>query len=108
MGIRLMIIELRKYNSAKELHIGTGTTGSQGHLCYRNGDRRASVTRVAVCMGVEGTGMRTRHKGASKWGPSRERAQRRRRRLRSNQRSVFRSTQILYRIRVLHAEHYIS
>src|SRR5882724_6697256 len=88
MGKRLLIIELRKYNSAEELHIGTGTTGSQGHLCYQNGDRRASVTRAAVRMGVEGMGMRTRHKGASKWGPSQERAQRRGRRLRSNQRSI--------------------
>jgi len=50
MGIRLMIIELEKYNSAEELHIETRTTGLQGHICYQNGDRRASVTRVAVHM----------------------------------------------------------
>jgi len=54
MGKRLKIIELEKYNSAKELHIETRTTGSQGHVCYQNGDRRASVTRVAVCMELEG------------------------------------------------------
>jgi len=56
MGIRLMIIELEKYNSVEELHIETRTTGSQGHVCYRNGDRRVSVTRAAVCMELEGTG----------------------------------------------------
>ena len=53
MGIRLMIIELGKYNSAKELHIETRATGSQGHICYRNGDWRASVTRAAVHMELE-------------------------------------------------------
>ena len=54
MGIRLMIIELGKYNSADELHIETRATGSQGHVCYRNGDWRASVTRAAVRMELEG------------------------------------------------------
>ena len=72
MGIRLMIIELEKYNSAKELHIETRATGSQGHICYWNGDWRASVTRAAVRMELEGTGMRTGHRGAYKWGLSRE------------------------------------
>ena len=57
MGIRLMIIELGKYNSAKELLIETRTTGSQGHICYQDGDRRVSVTRVAVRMEEKGTGM---------------------------------------------------
>jgi len=33
-GGRLMIIELRKYNSAEELLIETRTTGSQGHVYY--------------------------------------------------------------------------
>ena len=56
MGIRLMIIELGKYKAAKEL-IETRTTGSQGHVCYQNGDQRVSVTGVAVCMEEEGTGM---------------------------------------------------
>jgi len=37
MGIRLMIIELGKYNEAEELHIETRTTGLQGHVCYQNG-----------------------------------------------------------------------
>ena len=51
-----MRIKLGKYNSAKELLIETRTAGSQGHICYRDGDRRVSVTRVAVHM-VKGTGM---------------------------------------------------
>src|SRR5882724_5318723 len=72
MGKRLKIITLGKYNSAEELHIETRTTGSQGHVCYWNGDWRASVTRVAVHMELEGTGMRTAHRGAYKWGLSRE------------------------------------
>src|SRR5882724_971264 len=72
MGKRLKIIELEKYNSAEELHIETRATGSQGHVCYRNGDRRASVTRAAVCMELEGMGMQTGHRGTYKWGPSRE------------------------------------
>jgi len=42
------------YNSAEELLIGTRTTGSQVHVCYRNGDQSAFVTRAAVCMEVEG------------------------------------------------------
>jgi len=48
MGIRLMIIKLGKYNSAKELLIETRTTGLQGHVCYQNRNQRASVTRAAV------------------------------------------------------------
>src|SRR5882724_4444355 len=72
MGTRLMIIELGEYNSAEELLIETGTTGLQGHICYWNGDRRASVTRAAVHMVLEVMGMRTGHRGAYKWGPSQE------------------------------------
>jgi len=64
MGIKLMIIELGKYNSAEELLIETRTTRSQRHVCYQDGDWRASVTRVAVRMGLQGTGMWTGHKGA--------------------------------------------
>jgi len=56
MGIRLMIIKLGKYNSAEELLIETRTTGLQGHVCYWNGNQRASVTRAAVCMGWKGWG----------------------------------------------------
>jgi len=57
MGKRLMIIELGEYNSAEELLIGIRTTGSQGHVCNRDGDRRISVTRVAVRMEEKGVGM---------------------------------------------------
>src|SRR5882724_7659452 len=71
-GKRLMIIELGKYNSAEELLIETRTTGLQGHIYYRGKDWRTSITRAAVCMGLEGTGMRTGHRGAYKWAPSRE------------------------------------
>ena len=72
MGKRLKIIKLEKYNSAEELHIETRTTGSQGQVCYRNRDLRAFVTRAAVRMELEKTGMRTGHRGTYKWGPSRE------------------------------------
>jgi len=55
MGIRLMIIELRKYNEIGELLIGmncqvAGTSKLSGRSL------EASVTRAAVCMG-EGTEM---------------------------------------------------
>jgi len=56
MGIRLMIIELGKYNSAEELLIETRTSGSQGQVCYQDRDWRVSVTRAAVCMEEKGTG----------------------------------------------------
>src|SRR5882672_724876 len=44
----LMIIELRKYNSAEELLIGPESTGSPGQVYSRNTDRRVSVTRKAL------------------------------------------------------------
>jgi len=72
MGIRLMIIKLGKYNEAEELLIATRTTGSLGCVCYQNGDWRVSVTKVAVCMGMEETGMQTGYRGTYKWAPSRE------------------------------------
>ena len=72
MGKGLMIIELGKYNSAEELLIGTRTTGSQGHICYRDGDRRVSVNRAAVHMEEKGTGMRTGYRGTYNRSPSRE------------------------------------
>ena len=50
MGIRLMIIELRKYNETGELLIEKGTTGSQAQVIYWDGDWRVSVTGVAVRM----------------------------------------------------------
>ena len=57
MGIRLMIIELRKYNGIRELLIENGTAGSQAQVSYWDVVREASVTRAAVCMGVKETGM---------------------------------------------------
>jgi len=57
MGIRLMIIKLRKYNGVGELLIEKETTGFQAQVIYRDVGRGASVTRVVVCMGVKGTGM---------------------------------------------------
>jgi len=58
MGIRLMIIELGNYNSAKELLIETRTTGFQ-IACYQDGVQRVSVTGEAVCMEEKGMGMQT-------------------------------------------------
>jgi len=63
-----MIVELGKYNSAEELHIDTRTTGSQGHICYRNGDWRVSVARVAVRMGVGRDGDANRIQGCIQTG----------------------------------------
>ena len=52
-----MRIELERYNKSGEILIENRTTGSQGHVCYRDRDRRASVTRAAVHMELEGMGM---------------------------------------------------
>ena len=57
MGIRLMIIKLRRYSEFGELHIEKGTTGLQAQVSYRDEVWEASVTRVVVCMGVKETGM---------------------------------------------------
>ena len=48
-----MIIELEKYNKARELLIAIRTARSQGQICYQNRGQRVSVTRAAVHMGVE-------------------------------------------------------
>jgi len=61
-GTRLMIIELRKYNEIRELLIENRTTGSQAQVSYRDMVWEASVTRVAVCMGVMEMGMQTGHR----------------------------------------------
>ena len=53
MGIRLMIIELRRYSEIGELHIENGTTGFQAQVSYQDEVQEASVTKVAVRMGVE-------------------------------------------------------
>ena len=64
MGIRLMIIELRKYNKIGELLIGNRTAGLQVQVGYRDIVWEAFVTRVAAHMGVNETGMQTGHRGA--------------------------------------------
>jgi len=51
MGIRLMIIKLRKNNKIWALLIETETTGSQAQVIYCDKGWEASVTRAAVCMG---------------------------------------------------------
>jgi len=62
MGIRLMIIELRKYNEIGELLIENRTTESQAQVSYQDEVQEASVTRAAVHMGVKGTVMQTGHR----------------------------------------------
>ena len=64
-----MIIELRKYNEIGEPLIENQTAGSQVQVSYQDVVWEASVTRAAVCMGLEGMGMQTGHRGAYKWGP---------------------------------------
>ena len=50
MDSGLMIIELRNYNSAKELLIGPQSAGSPGQVYSQITERRVSVTRAAVRM----------------------------------------------------------
>ena len=69
-GQRLMIIELERYNEIGELLIENRTTGLQGHVCNWDGGQQASVTRVAVCMGVKDMGMQTGHRGMYNQPPS--------------------------------------
>ena len=57
MGIRLMIIELRKYNEIRELLIGNRNTRSQAQVGYQDVDWEAFVTRAAVRMGLNEMGM---------------------------------------------------
>ena len=70
MGIRLMIIKLRKYNEIRKLLIRTGTTGSQAQVRYWDGIQETSVIRAAVCMRVKETGMQTGNRGAYNQPPS--------------------------------------
>jgi len=72
MGTRLMIIELRRYNEIGKLLIENRTTGLQGHVHYRDGVQRVSVTRVDVHMEEKGMGMRTGYRGTYNWPLSRE------------------------------------
>jgi len=57
MGIRLMIIELRRYIEVGELLIEKRTIRSQAQVRYQDGDQRVSVTKAAVHMEAKGTGM---------------------------------------------------
>ena len=75
MGIRLMIIELRRYSEIGELHIEKGTTGSQAQVSYRDEVWRTSTTRAAVRMEVEQTGMQARYRNAYKQLPSQDQEQ---------------------------------
>src|SRR5882724_4468056 len=83
-----MIIELRRYREIGEPHIEKGTTGLQAQVSYRDEVQEVSVTRAAVCMGVEEMGMRTWNRGAYKWPLSRDREQVHVRALQSNQKSI--------------------
>src|SRR5882724_11665424 len=88
MGIRLMIIELRKYSKIGELLIENRTTGSQAQVSYRDVVREASVTRVAVRMGLKETGMRKGHRGVCNRPLSQDQEQVRMQALRSNQTGI--------------------
>ena len=57
MGIRLMIIELRKYKEIGEPLMENRTTGSQAQVSYWDVVWGASVNRAAFRMGVTETGM---------------------------------------------------
>jgi len=57
--IGLMIIELGKYNSAKELLIESNSAGSLGPVNYRSESREVSVTTAAVRMEEKRTGVQT-------------------------------------------------
>ena len=75
MGIRLMIIKLRKYNEIEELLKRNRTTGSQAQVSNQDGVQEAPVTMAAVRMGVEEMGMQTRHRGTYNQPPSWDRDQ---------------------------------
>src|SRR5882672_4243875 len=60
MDTGLMIIELRKYNSAEELLTRLRHAGSQLPVLNRNMEQRISVTMVAVHMRGTGNGIRDR------------------------------------------------
>ena len=58
-----MIIELRKYNSAEELLIGSQSAGSPGQGYNRSMERRVSVTKAAVHMKETEDGARGKRQG---------------------------------------------
>jgi len=51
IGIRLMIIELKRYNEIGTLLIENRVTGLQGHIHYGDGCQRVSVTRGGCPLG---------------------------------------------------------
>jgi len=57
MRIRLLKIELGKYNEIGELLMRNRTTVLQAQVSYRDRFWEASVTRVAVCMEVKEMGV---------------------------------------------------
>jgi len=63
MGIRLMIIELRKYNEIRELLIENRTTGSQAQVSYRT-SLGGICNWAAVPHGGEGDGDANQDTGA--------------------------------------------
>src|SRR5882724_4921958 len=71
-GIRLMVIELRRYNEIGELLIENRNTGLQAQVSYQDRVQEASVTRAAVCMGVKEMGMQTGHRGTYNQPPNRD------------------------------------
>ena len=60
----LMIIELRKYNSAEELLIEPQSAGPPGKVYNWSMERRVSVTMAAVCMQVMDDGARGEIQGS--------------------------------------------
>jgi len=68
----LMIIKLRKYNSAAELLIGSQSAGSPGQGYNRSMERGVSVTRAAVHMMEMGDGTRETDRNAYNPLPIRE------------------------------------
>ena len=58
-----MIIELRKYNSAKELLIGSQNAGSPGQVYDRSMEKRVSVNKAAVRMKEMRGGVRGKRQG---------------------------------------------
>ena len=70
MGIRLMIIELDRYNEVEELLKGNRTTGSPAQVSYQDRDQRVLVTGAAVCMEEEGMGMQIGHRNTYNQVPS--------------------------------------
>jgi len=88
MGIRLMIIKLRKYNEIRELLIENGTTGSQAQVSYQDEAWEASVTMATVHMGVKEMGMQTGYRSAYNQPLNWDREQVHVQALQSNQKSI--------------------